>query len=53
MDLQVTEEKKTAPVLIRVKPSVKAKAEKLAVEQHRSLTNLLVHLIEEAWAKRK
>jgi predicted HicB family RNase H-like nuclease len=53
MDLYMPEETKDLTLTLRVKPSVKAKAVKLAAEEHRSLTNLIEHLIEQAWSKRK
>ncbi len=42
---------KVGILTLRLRPSVKEKARKLAAEQHRSLTNLIEHLIEEAFAK--
>ena len=43
---------KVGILTLRLRPSVKEKAKKLAAAEHRSLTNLIEHLIEEAY-KRK
>ena len=44
-------ETKTANLMLRVRPSIKRKAELLATESDRSLVNLIERLIEEAYAK--
>ena len=49
----MTKEKREGYLNLRIKPSVKAKAVKLAAEDDRSITSLIERLIEQEWDRRK